>query len=79
MAESGWTSWRKSSRSGSSGNGGCVEVAWHKSSYSGGGNTNCVEVAVGADLVGVRDSKNVVGPTLAFPVDQWQTFLTNHR
>jgi hypothetical protein len=34
--------WRTSSRS-NGGNGNCVEVAWRKSSYSGGtGNGDCV-------------------------------------
>jgi Domain of unknown function (DUF397) len=75
MAES----WRKSSYSGG-GNGGCVEMTWRKSSYSGGsGNGNCVEVAVGAEAIGVRDSKNVTGPTLEFTVDQWRTFLMTAR
>jgi Domain of unknown function (DUF397) len=71
-----WTSWRKSSYSGSSGNGDCVEVAWRKSSYSGSsGNGGCVEVAMSSAAVGVRDSKNTTGPTLTFPVDRWQAFL----
>jgi Domain of unknown function (DUF397) len=73
-----WTSWRKSSYSGG-GNGGCVEVAWRKSSYSNGGNGDCVEVAVGVAAIGVRDSKNVTGPTLEFTVGQWRTFLTTAR
>ena len=42
--------------------------AWRKSSYSGGsGSSDCVEVAFVANEVGVRDSKNTEGPTLAFP------------
>jgi hypothetical protein len=36
-------------------------VRWVKSSRSGGGNENCVELAPGR----VRDSKNPDGPTLA--------------
>jgi hypothetical protein len=51
---------------------------WHKSSHSGGsGNNDCVEVAVRSEEVGVRDSKNVTGPHLAFPAATWRTFL-NH-
>lgn len=49
---------------------------WRKSSHSGGsGNGNCVEVAVGATRVGVRDSKNPDGPRLVFPAGQWRTWL----
>jgi hypothetical protein len=68
--------WRKSSYSGGSGNGSCVEVRWRKSSRSSGGNVDsCVEVAFGSEAVGVRDSKNVSGPRLAFEPTTWQRFL----
>jgi hypothetical protein len=70
-----WTSWRRSSYSGTTG-GNCVEVAWRKSSYSGGtGAGNCVEVAIAVDAVAVRDSKNVTGPVLTFAPDVWSLFL----
>lgn len=50
---------------------------WRKSSYSGGSTaTDCVEVAFVASEVGVRDSKNTGGPTLAFPTTAWRTFVT---
>jgi hypothetical protein len=48
---------------------------WRKSSYSGSSGTDCVEVAVGAEAVGVRDSKNVDGPRLAFSTGNWRTFI----
>ncbi|HEX3788280.1 MAG TPA: DUF397 domain-containing protein [Pseudonocardiaceae bacterium] len=69
--------WRTSSHNGA--NTDCVEVAflesaWRKSSFSSG-NTNCVEVAPAVDHVGVRDSKNVTGPVLAFPATTWREFL----
>jgi Domain of unknown function (DUF397) len=70
-------SWRKSSYSGASGNNSCVEVSWHKSSHSGSSGTNsCVEVAFAASAVGVRDSKNTSGPTLAFSPTVWRGFVT---
>jgi hypothetical protein len=50
------------------------QQVWRRSSYSGGGNNDCVEVAFRADAVGVRDSKNVVGPRLQFPTTAWRTF-----
>jgi hypothetical protein len=48
---------------------------WRKSSYSGGGNGACVEIAFDAEIVGVRDSKNTAGPTLAFTPTTWRRFL----
>jgi hypothetical protein len=45
---------------------GATELAFHKSSYSGG-NENCVECAAdGTTGVAVRDSKNPHGPALRF-------------
>lgn len=38
---------------------------WRKSGYSVGSNSQCVEVATGTGLVGVRDSKNPDGGHLA--------------
>jgi uncharacterized protein DUF397 len=68
--------WRRSSHSSAVGTQNCVEVAWRRSSHSSGvGTQDCVEVAVGPDQVGVRDSKNVPGPTLAFPAATWRRFL----
>lgn len=61
-----YTSWRKSSFSGSNG-GNCVEVAWRKSSFSGSNGGDCVEVA--STLVALRDSKNPSGPVLTGRVD----------
>ncbi|MFE2488070.1 DUF397 domain-containing protein [Streptomyces mirabilis] len=49
---------------------------WHKSSYSGGGGDNCLEVASGhPTLIPVRDSKNPLGPTLTFRADAWTAFV----
>jgi hypothetical protein len=52
-----------------------MREVWRKSSYSGAGNGDCVEVAVGATRVGVRDSKNPDGPRLVFPAEQWRAWL----
>lgn len=49
---------------------------WRKSSRSGQDPTkSCVEVAVRPEWVGVRDSKNVSGPRLAFSPTSWRRFL----
>ncbi|MFD5159488.1 DUF397 domain-containing protein [Streptomyces hawaiiensis] len=50
-------------------------AVWRKSSYSDGGQTNCVEVADGAGTVPVRDSKQPDGPILLFGASPWATFL----
>lgn len=48
---------------------------WFKSTYSES-NATCVEVAFLDDsTVGVRDSKNPTGPTLAFTPAAWAAFL----
>ncbi|GAA1026770.1 hypothetical protein GCM10009557_05650 [Virgisporangium ochraceum] len=53
------------------------DATWRKSSRSsGGGNGDCVEVAIGSDSVMVRDSKQPSGPVLAFTPAQWQAFIT---
>jgi hypothetical protein len=51
-----------------------TQGGWRKSSYSGGGDNDCVEVAFAASAVGVRDSKNASGPTLAFSPTAWRNF-----
>jgi len=39
-----------------------ASATWRKSSYSGGGGQNCVEVAVIPGAVAIRDSKDPDGP-----------------
>lgn len=48
--------------------------AWFKSSRSDAGK-DCVEVNLGPDAVGVRDSKNPGGPELWFSGEAWDSFL----
>jgi hypothetical protein len=55
------------------------ERVWRKSSYSGSGNGDCVEVAMDPTAVGVRDSKNSTGPVLEFPADGWRRFLATQE
>jgi hypothetical protein len=50
---------------------------WRRSSYSGNGGGNCVEVSASpAGAVAVRDSKNPHGPVLVISRDEWATFIT---
>ncbi|MEV8417554.1 DUF397 domain-containing protein [Streptomyces niveus] len=51
-------------------------TVWRKSSYSGGGNGECLEVADGHPVVPVRDSKFAHGPALVFPVTDWSSFVS---
>jgi hypothetical protein len=51
-------------------------VAWRKSSYSDGGQNNCIEVADGIPgVVPVRDSKDPHGPALVFSASAWSSFV----
>ncbi|MEU1378283.1 DUF397 domain-containing protein [Streptomyces triculaminicus] len=53
---------------------------WRKSSYSNGGDANCVEVADNIPgAVPVRDSKNSGGPALVFSRRTWGAFLAEVR
>lgn len=53
-------------------------VVWRKSSYSDGGQTNCLEVADGhRRMVPVRDSKQPDGPILVFRASPWTSFLAS--
>jgi Domain of unknown function (DUF397) len=52
-----------------------MDTGWFKSSYSGGGNENCVEVRITSEAVSVRDSKNQSGPSIAVGNAHWRTFL----
>ncbi|MFF3245044.1 DUF397 domain-containing protein [Streptomyces sp. NPDC002870] len=49
--------------------------AWFKSSYSGANTSECVEAAAIVNGAGVRDSKNPLGPRLAFSTNTWASFL----
>lgn len=51
-------------------------LTWRKSSYSDGGQNNCVEVADNLPTaVPVRDSKFPHGPVLCFRPEVWTAFL----
>ncbi|HET9141589.1 DUF397 domain-containing protein [Actinophytocola sp.] len=50
-------------------------MRWRKSSYSEGGNTDCVEVALSDSATAVRDSKDPAGPVLGFGAPAWRGLL----
>ncbi|SCF84547.1 DUF397 domain-containing protein [Streptomyces sp. Ncost-T10-10d] len=51
-------------------------TGWFKSSYSGGGQGECLEVTAGYDTVPIRDSKTPSGPALVFSADGWSSFVS---
>lgn len=54
------------------------ECTWRKSSYSGGQNGACVEVADGHPAgLPVRDSKSPHGPVVFFPAAAWSAFMAD--
>ncbi|MGW7411405.1 DUF397 domain-containing protein [Streptomyces sp. NPDC054863] len=48
---------------------------WFKSSYSGGANTECVEVADLQAGAAVRDSKEAEGPMITVGSGSWLQFI----
>ncbi|MEU0811430.1 DUF397 domain-containing protein [Streptomyces sp. NPDC005970] len=53
--------------------------AWFKSSYSGAGQTECVEAAFRTGGIAVRDSKEPERAVLAFSACAWGDFLAAVR
>jgi hypothetical protein len=49
---------------------------WKKSSRSAS-NGQCVEVAAEAELVAMRDSKDIDGTVLAFDAPTWRAFVAD--
>jgi hypothetical protein len=47
---------------------------WRKSSRSNAAQDACVEVGAGADVIGVRDTKDRDGGTLVFDSEIWRAF-----
>ena len=52
-------------------------LQWFKSSYSGSGGGDCVEVAIAQHTIHIRDSKNADGPRIHVSARAWSGFLTN--
>ncbi|MEU9557289.1 DUF397 domain-containing protein [Streptomyces fumanus] len=52
------------------------ELIWRKSSYSSGGDGDCVEIATRPGAVHIRDSKDKDGAQLTVSPAAWGDFLT---
>lgn len=51
-----------------------IKKGWRKSSYSGNGGGDCVEVAHIQGGIVVRDTKDRTGPMLGFAPETWRSF-----
>jgi hypothetical protein len=51
------------------------KAVWRKSSYSSGGESNCVEVAMTDELVAVRDSKDPQSGHFVLTPEAWRGLL----
>jgi hypothetical protein len=54
-----------------------TELDWYKSSYSGGGGDNCVEVAMTQQAVHVRDSTDIRRKALVVSRTAWAAFTAH--
>lgn len=52
-------------------------LVWFKSSYSSGGDGDCVEVATCPTTIHIRDSKDPQGPRLTLSPTAWANFVTH--
>jgi Domain of unknown function (DUF397) len=54
---------------------------WRKSSYSGNGGADCVEVGhgPGPGCILIRDTKHRDGPVLSFSAAEWRAFVAGVR
>lgn len=50
-------------------------IAWRKSSYSGGGGGNCVEIADSPGTTAVRDTQNRELGHLSYPSAEWNRLV----
>jgi hypothetical protein len=56
-----------------------AKAQWFKSSFSGGNDDNCVEVAFLGPDIAVRDSKDPSGPALIYSIEEWTAFMSGVR
>ena len=52
---------------------------WRRSTLCTGADSTCVEVAIEADGVTVRNSTDPEGPTVHFTAAEWRAFLAGAR
>jgi hypothetical protein len=52
-----------------------TRARWRKSSYSSGGEANCVEVALSPEVIGIRDTKDRTAGHLIIASRSWSSLL----
>ena len=53
-----------------------TDLNWRKSSYSGNGGGECVEIGASPGAVVVRDTTDHTGPVLRFTPTAWRRFAS---
>jgi hypothetical protein len=56
-----------------------ASLQWRKSSFSGNGGGNCVDVAADGEKIYVRNSKNPGGAVVAFTQSEWRAFISGAK
>jgi hypothetical protein len=56
-----------------------TERDWFKSTYSGDGGDNCVEISLAPGSVRIRDSKDTARRPLVLSPDAWRAFTARLR
>jgi hypothetical protein len=54
-------------------------LQWRKSSFSGNGGGNCVDVAADDEKIYVRNSKNPGDAVVAFTQSEWRAFISGAK
>jgi len=54
-------------------------LRWRKSSFSGNGGANCVDVADDGETIYVRNSKSPSGAVVAFTQSEWRAFISGAK
>ncbi|MGH3621838.1 MAG: DUF397 domain-containing protein [Sciscionella sp.] len=58
---------------------GSRDTGWFKSTHSAANDYSCVEVRLTDTAIGIRDSKNRLGPPFAFASTAWDGLLATVR
>jgi Domain of unknown function (DUF397) len=54
-------------------------LRWRKSTFSGNGGGNCVDIADDGEKIYVRNSKNPGGMVVSFTQSEWTAFISGAK